>query len=273
MIRVKLQYEMNIFRNNFLKIPLIEDCNIVNEESSNKMICTIQVKENKNIKFIVYYLRNGYPKEIEELLSKIVMDDLYSVIFAPYISDNSARIIKNNDLGYMDFSGNCYFNRNLIHIHISGQKNEFVEKRKQKSIFERSSIVSSKILRTMLENPNKKWKLKELSNCVGCSIGQVSKVKEFLLNQSWIEQSSDGIRICKVAEVLKAWAVVYGKNNTMNYEYYTLENIANVEACLQQLKNEEGIEYFLTGFSGGVRYQPVVRYNKIHCYVNYQEKI
>ncbi len=28
-----------------------------------------------------------------------------------------------------------------------------------------------------------------------------------------------------------------------------------------------GIDYYLTGFSGGVRYAPVVRYNKVHVYI------
>ena len=40
---------------------------------------------------------------------------------------------------------------------------------------------------------------------------------------------------------------------------------------MQKLKEDKGIEYYLTGFSGGVRYQPVVRYNRVHCYMNQQD--
>lgn len=36
---------------------------------------------------------------------------------------------------------------------------------------------------------------------------------------------------------------------------------------MSDLKRDMGIDYYLTGFSGGVRYAPVVRYNKVHVYI------
>ena len=36
---------------------------------------------------------------------------------------------------------------------------------------------------------------------------------------------------------------------------------------LRKLRQDMGIESYLTGFSGGVRYAPVVRYNKVHVYI------
>ena len=40
-----------------------------------------------------------------------------------------------------------------------------------------------------------------------------------------------------------------------------------LEGKLSNLKRDMGIDYYLTGFSGGVRYAPVVRYNKVHVYI------
>lgn len=34
------------------------------------------------------------------------------------------------------------------------------------------------------------------------------------------------------------------------------------------MKTETGIEAYLTGFSGASRYQPVVRYSKVHLYID-----
>ncbi len=64
-----------------------------------------------------------------------------------------------------------------------------------KSIYERSSVVSSVILRTLLENPGRKRKLKELAQLTGCSMGQVSKVKDFLVRQTYVDQNSEGISV------------------------------------------------------------------------------
>lgn len=40
-----------------------------------------------------------------------------------------------------------------------------------------------------------------------------------------------------------------------------------MEKKLKLLKRDMGIESYLTGFSGGVRYTPVVRYSKVHLYL------
>ena len=36
---------------------------------------------------------------------------------------------------------------------------------------------------------------------------------------------------------------------------------------MKKLKIDMGIDSYLTGLSGGVRYTPVVRYNKLHVYI------
>ena len=36
---------------------------------------------------------------------------------------------------------------------------------------------------------------------------------------------------------------------------------------LRKLKQDMGIDSYLTGLSGGVRYAPVVRYSKVHLYM------
>mgnify|MGYP006994958318 CR=1 FL=1 len=69
------------------------------------------------------------------------------------------------NIGYIDTAGNCLFQYHSLYINISGNKNKEVPKRALKSIFERSSIVSSKILREMIEayqclSPEKKRMLK-----------------------------------------------------------------------------------------------------------------
>lgn len=150
---------------------------------------------------------------------------------------------------------------------VTGKKNTAVSKRALKSIFEKSSTVSSEILRTMLVDDNRIWKLKELSEQVGCSIGQVSKVKDFLMKNAWIEKTCDGIHIVDAKTIMKEWCAVYTNKTDVVYECYSLDTPAVFEAKLEKMKNECGIEYYLTGFAGGVRYAPVVRYKKAHVYI------
>lgn len=46
--------------------------------------------------------------------------------------------------------------------------------------YHKEQEISSLILREIFYDVSKTWKLKYLSEKVGCSIGQVSKVKDFL---------------------------------------------------------------------------------------------
>jgi hypothetical protein len=60
---------------------------------------------------------------------------------------------------------------------------------------------------------------------------------------------------------------IYGKKEPSAYACYSLDNVSVLENKLKLLKKYMGIESYLTGFSGGVRYVPVIRYNKVHMYL------
>ena len=102
---------------------------------------------------------------------------------------------------------------------------------------------------------------------VECSIGQVSKVMDFLIKNAWVEKSAEGYRISEPELLLKEWSKTYGKKMVSSYSCYSLDNPSVLEGKLGNLKRDMGIDYYLTGFSGGVRYAPVVRYNKVHVYI------
>jgi hypothetical protein len=51
------------------------------------------------------------------------------------------------------------------------------------------------------------------------------------------------------------------------YSCYSLDNVSVIEERLKDLKKDMAIDSYLTGLSGGVRYAPVVRYNKMHVYI------
>ena len=135
------------------------------------------------------------------------------------------------------------------------------------SIFERTSVVSSRILRELFADVTKTWKLKYLSEKVNCSIGQVSKLMKVLIENAWVEKLPDGYKVIDPESLLLEWSKDYGKKEITSYACYSLDNISAIEERLKELKTDTGIDSYLTGLSGGVRYTPVVRYNKVHVYI------
>lgn len=101
---------------------------------------------------------------------------------SPYISERTAQICEKNGVGYFDYAENWWFVGHSIYLSERGNKNLSPEISKAStSVFERSAVVSSMILRELFADINKLWRLRHLSEVVECSIGQVSKVMDFLI--------------------------------------------------------------------------------------------
>ena len=252
----------DLFQSFAAGLPIVRECKLDSDK-----VATLKLQNDDEIKIRLVISADGYPKQIKEAILGMV-SDMYCVILAPYITEQTAEICKKADVGFLDMAGNCYIAYESLYVEIKGNKNENKPGRGMKSIYERSSVVSSVILRTLLENPGRKWKLKELAQAVGCSIGQVSKVKDFLVRQTYVDQGSEGISVINPKAIMNDWAKVYSDSTEERIQCYSLSGIADIEARISKMKEDMGIDCLLTGFSGGVRYQPVVRYQKVHALID-----
>ena len=255
------------FVNMLLKIPAIDKCEILGD-TENGFRAEIELDGGILRMFHVYVLNRAYPQQIKEVID--TSDDkqnVYVVIMAPYISDISAELCEKSDIGYMDEAGNCLIKTHTIYISEKGNSNKMISKQRMKTVFDPSYVVSSKILRYLMKDVKHVWKLKYLANELECSIGQVSKVKDYLCDQLWAEMTTDGLVIKDAESIMEAWSKEYSVNKNNNHSLYTLDPIAVFEKKVQNLVTENGISCWLTGFSGGVRYTPVVRYNKAQIIV------
>lgn len=250
----------------FLKLPNIQKYE-VDEKTEDGFTASVEMDDGFEFKIYAYVLPTVYPSTILQLIEKKRMDEGIPVLVSSYISDRTAQICEKNQMGYFDYAGNCWFVGHSIYLSERGNKNLQPLQSKTVSIFERSAVVSSFILREILADTKRVWKLKHLSEKVNCSIGQVSKVMNFLVQNAWAVKTKDGYSLLEPESILKEWSRVYGKKERTSYGCYTLENLSTFESKLKALKRETGIDGYLTGFAGGVRYAPVVRYNRVHLYI------
>ena len=201
------------------------------------------------------------------------------VFVAPYLSEQSCTLLKDRGYNYMDLSGNCRIATQSVYIFISGQPNRYLPENKPGKYLNRSSSAASKVLRTMLNDPDKAWKVKELVEASDTSLGTVSNVKRFLIDNAWAEEvispaaegRAAGFRLRNVSELLRAWAKEYGKRSGDVREYYTLDSVPEFERNATQWRERHGDVACLGGFSAAARYAPVVRYNRAEVYVDHQD--
>lgn len=254
-----------MIRNRIELVPIVKKMVFTNI-NKNYINAIIYTHTKSEIKFLLF--ENAHPRTIEQCTkndSKVSED--YKIIIAPYISSISAELCKKLGVGYMDYSGNCFISMEDIFISDTGHENLFPKKDKALNVFRSSSRVTSKVLRVLMKNIAKKWKLKELSDEVGCSIGLVSRVKEYICDQAWAEMTKDGLVLINPEGLIKAWSQAYVIPKENIFNAYTLSEPSEFEKEASNIIIKNNYLGCLTSFSGGARYAPVVRYSKVHLWV------
>ena len=265
--------EYELLSTSLLKIPVIERCDYLRDKKDG-FLTYIVFKDASTVNLDVTVLSRAFPSIINEIINRqkhenLNLENSYSIIIAPYISAESARQCERLGIGYMDKSGNCRLLVRSIYVNDQGHPNKFAKKRTAKTIFDPSSKVSSLILREIMRDVTHRWKLSFLADTLQCSIGQVSKVKDYLCEQLWARMSPEGLHILEANAIMFAWSEAYTQKSE-SFEmrgFHTLLPIPEFEDKIRQIKADSGIDCYLSGFAGGVRYAPVVRYNKIHLMV------
>lgn len=266
-IRVKFdRIGLECVEKKFLKLPNIQKYEVI-QRTKDGFIASVEMDDGYEFNINACFLNRVFPSTIMEFIEKQDKNQGVSILVVPYISERTAQICEDNGMGYFDYAGNCWFVGHSIFLSEKGNKNPQPKEQRSVSIFERTSVVSSCILRELFADVTKIWKIKYLAEKVNCSIGQVSKLMNILVENAWVEKVPDGYRIIEQESLLLEWSKDYGKKKMMTYSCYSLDNASVIEERLKNLKKDMGIDSYLTGLSGGVRYAPVVRYNKVHVYI------
>ncbi len=212
---------------------------------------------------------SGQPRLAREAVNQLLrykdrISDGYFVFIAPFISPRAADICRSEGIGYIDLSGNCLLSFDTIYINRDGNPNKYIENRELKSLY---SPKAERILRVLLCNPGRKWKVKELANESEVSLGQVSNVRKMLLDREFVSGERGGLKMIQPAKLLEEWAENYDYRRNRIQEYYSLKNVADIESAVAAYCDSNKIQYALTGFSGAARVAPGTRYNKAMIYV------
>ena len=218
---------------------------------------------------VVEIKANGQPRLARQAVNQLlrykeVFPDSYGIFLAPYISQKAGEICRREGVGYLDLSGNCYLSFDRVFVEQEGRPNIFKEKRDLRSLY---SPRAERVLRVLLNNPKKVWKVGELADSAQVSFGQISNVKKRLMDREWIQEEKIGFRIKEPEQLLKEWGENYSFRRNRVLDFYSLKSAAQIEADLVDYCNRNKFKYALTGFSGAARLAQAVRYQRAMIYL------
>src|SRR5260370_861498 len=93
-----------------------------------------------------------------------------------------------------------------------------VERRELKSIF---TPKSARVLRVLFRDPRLTWRVTELAEAAGVSLGHVSNVRTALRDREWAEIVPEGFRLKSPDALLDAWKAVYEPPLSLTLRFYT----------------------------------------------------
>jgi hypothetical protein len=167
---------------------------------------------------------NGQPRFVRIALLQLrdyvarLRNDATPILIAPYISPDAQALCRANEVGFLDFEGNARIVFDGVFIERVAASKPPVERRQLRSMFKSKS---ARVLSVMLLQPNHAWRVAQLSDAAGVSLGHVSNVRAGLLAREWGRLSDEGLSLSAPDALLDAWRDVYVPPQGERKAFYT----------------------------------------------------
>ena len=212
---------------------------------------------------------SGQPRIVRDAINQLLRyqsetSGAYGVLVAPYISPQSARLCVENGIGYVDLAGNCRLSFGCVYVERDGKPNPAPQRRELRSLY---APRTTRVLRVLLRDPKKPWRLQSLAQEAGVSLGQAYNVKKLLADREWIRSEEGGLRLADPRALLLEWSQYYTYRKNAGRDFYSLDAPPEVERKLAAACRDAAVSYAFTGFSAAARLAPMVRYQRVMVYI------
>lgn len=159
-------------------------------------------------------------------------EDVYFVLAAPYLGESGLDTCRQHQVGGVDLAGNLLLEFDNVYIHrLVPNDNTHPPAKSPKMLF---APITSRVIRTMLEYPDRVWKIRELGRVAQASAAQVYKISEKLVEADLGKKNQAGLSLIQPATLLDSWADSYQffrENKVVTY------SVSNPISLLTELKN------------------------------------
>ncbi|EON18878.1 hypothetical protein C265_15622 [Cupriavidus sp. GA3-3] len=229
------------------KIPILQiediEAAAVSSDWGPDFIARLLVDGREHL-LICEYKSNGQPRyarsAVLELRNYVAQraPQATPVLIAPYLSPAVRQLCAEMGVGYLDLEGNARIAFGGVFIERMVADKPAAEQRELKSLFRPKS---AQVLRAMLREPDRAWRVTELSEISGVSLGHVSNVRTGLIDREWASASDDGLVLSAPDALLDAWRDSYTAPSGERLRFYTpLHGSALEGAARNALGTQDG---------------------------------
>ena len=240
---------------NYLPLSLVKTAQETNYNIDVEMEFAIQ--DGPRFKAAIELLTTATPKAITETINALKnafaessLQEIVPMIVAPYIGDKQAELLSNNNISWIDLSGNMLIKiPPSIYIEKTGKPNKFPDTAPIKKIYQGTSSLVS---RALLLKPEGFSSLNEIVDFINernskITTGTVSKVLKSLEEDLLINRTKSNILVKQPEQLLENLTegyAEYARSKTENKYKYEIENIDT----LCKVLSNSGTDYAYCGF-------------------------
>lgn len=192
---------------------------------------------------ICEYKSNGQPRYARSAILRLRNcieqrhPEATPVFIAPYISPTVRQLCEEQGVCYLDLEGNARIAFSGVFIECTVTDKPAAEQRALKSLFRPKS---AQVLRALLREPGRAWRVADLSEISGVSLGHVSNVRTGLIDREWARASEDGLVLSEPDALLDAWRDSYAAPSGERLRFYTpLHGSALEDAARSALRADD----------------------------------
>jgi len=184
----------------------------------------------------------GQPRHVRLALLQLrdyVMNqakDAVPVFIAPYLSPEAQALCREHEVGYLDLEGNARLALDSVFIERQVASKPAVERRELRSLFKPKS---AQVLRVMLRDPQRAWRVTELAEAAEVSLGHVSNVRVGLLDREWAQVSSEGLYLSEPDVLLDEWRDAYEPPVGRRMSFYTTLHGSSFEEAARRVMSSQ----------------------------------
>lgn len=216
---------------------------------------------------------SGQPRHVRLALLQLrdfVMNqakDATPVFIAPYLSPEAQAMCREQEVGYLDLEGNARLTFGSVFIERQVASKPAVERRELRSLFKPKA---AQVLRVMLRDPHRAWRVTELAESADVSLGHVSNVRAGLLDREWARVSEEGLYLSEPDALLNEWRDAYEPPAGRRMGFYTTLHGSSFEEAARRVLHvdrEAGLAVFAS-FSAAHWLAPYGRTGTQYFYVD-----
>jgi hypothetical protein len=168
---------------------------------------------------------NGQPRHVRMALLELGNATAHRaqkttpILIAPYLSPDGQALCREHGVGFLDLEGNARLAFGSVFIDRQVATRPISERRELRSLFKPRS---AQVLRVMLRDPQRAWRVIDLAAASGVSLGHVSNVRNGLLKREWAHVAGDGLVLSEPDTLLDEWCEAYEPPVGKRLSFYTV---------------------------------------------------